>query len=163
MMTSLMLKYAQVMFEQACRLRTTQRLELYIDGDRIWTSDVLEEDDPSEGFVLYGIWGHGYLEGEILAWIDQARVNSDPTPLDRSIIDLTQSLAQGRLLEEVVSAEVFANLPLDRLEQIEHAIIEYWWSNGESHNGKSEAKESIEKGLIAYQDACDGVCEYYDA
>lgn len=148
-----LLKHARAAFERTCSMQDNERLEVYLHDGVIQTSDVLEENEsivysPSR-ILCYQAWGHDYLEGEILAWIDQARLEISPKPLEESIIETLNGIAafKGVNPEEVSSYEVFANLRMDQLEQIEHAIIDYWWDNKEVENAKSLALEQINEAL----------------
>jgi hypothetical protein len=148
-----LIKHAKVAFERACTLRENERIEVYLYDDTVKVSDVLGEDEKivySPNRVLcYQVWGHDYLEEEIRAWIDQARKEITPKPLEESIIETLNTVAASKGLPpaEITSAEVFANLKMDQLEQIEHAIIEYWWDNKEVENAKSLALEQINEAL----------------
>jgi len=147
------LKHARAAFERACTLRENERIEVYLYDGAVKTSDVLGEEEKivySPNRVLcYQVWGHDYLEEEIRAWIDQARTEISPKPLEESIIETLDKLAitKGIPKEEISSYEVFANLRMDQLEQIEHAIIDYWWDNKEVENAKSLALEQINEAL----------------
>ena len=147
------LKHARAAFERACTLRENERIEVYLYDGAVKTSDVLGEEEKivySPNRVLcYQVWGHDYLEEEIRAWIDQARTEISPKPLEESIIETLNKLAltKGISKEEISSYEVFANLRMDQLEQIEHAIIDYWWDNKEVENAKSLALEQINEAL----------------
>ncbi len=147
------LKHARAAFERACTLRENERIEVYLYDGAVKTSDVLGEEEKivySPNRVLcYQVWGHDYLEEEIRAWIDQARTEISPKPLEESIIETLNKLAltKGISTEEISSYEVFANLRMDQLEQIEHAIIDYWWDNKEVENAKSLALEQINEAL----------------
>ena len=147
------LKQARAAFEQACTLRENERVEVYLYDGTVKTSDVLGEDEkivygPSR-VLCYQVWGHDYLEEEIRAWIDQARLEINPKPLEESIVETLHKVAAAKGIspDEVSSYEVFANLRMDQLEQIEHAIIEYWWDNKEIENAKSLALEQINEAL----------------
>ena len=148
-----LLKHAKAAFERTCSMQDNERLEVYLHEGVVQTSDVLGENEQivySPGRILcYQAWGHDYLEGEILAWIDQARMEITPKPLEESIIEtLTGIAARKRVNPEAVSSlEVFANLRMEQLEQIEHAIIDYWWDNKEVENAKSLALEQINEAL----------------
>jgi hypothetical protein len=147
------LKHARNAFERACTLRENERIEVYLYDGTVKVSDVLGEEEKivySPNRVLcYQVWGHDYLEEEIRAWIDHARLEVSPKPLEESIIETTTKVAaeKGVSPEEISSYEVFANLKMDQLEQIEHAIIEYWWDNKEVENAKSLALEQINEAL----------------
>lgn len=147
------LKQAKSAFERACTLRENERLEVYLYDCVIKTSDVLSEDEKivysPNRILCYQVWGHDYLEEEIRAWIDQARLEINPKPLEESIVETTAkvAVAKGLTPEEISSYEVFANLMMDQLEQIEHAIIEYWWDNKEIENAKSLALHQINEAL----------------
>lgn len=152
-----LLKHARNAFEQACTLRENERIEVYVYDGAVKTSDVLSEDEKivysTNRVLCYQVWGHDYLEEEIRAWIDHARLEINPKPLEESIIEtLTQVAAsKGLSKEEVSSYEVFANLKMDQLEQIEHAIIEYWWDNKEIENAKSLALVQIDEALASME------------
>ena len=147
------LKHAKSAFERACTLRETERIEVYLYDGAVKISDVLGEDEKivysPNRILCYQVWGHDYLEEEIRAWIDQARLEISPKPLEESIVETTAKVAaaKGISTEEVSSYEVFANLTMDQLEQIEHAIIEYWWDNKEVENAKSLALDQINEAL----------------
>jgi len=147
------LKHARIAFEHACTLRENERLEVYVYDDTVITSDVLTEDHtiiytPTR-VLCYQVWGHDYLEDEISAWIDHARSEINPKPLEESIIETLGKIAasKGLTVDEISSYEVFANLRMEQIEQIEHAIIEYWWDNKEVENAKSLALEQINTAL----------------
>lgn len=147
------LKYAKAAFERACTLRENERIEVYLYDGAVKTSDVLGEEEKivysPNRILCYQVWGHDYLEEEIRAWIDHARLEINPKPLEESIIETLGKVAaaKGSTAEEISSYEVFANLKMDQLEQIEHAIIEYWWDNKEVENAKSMALEQINEAL----------------
>ncbi|MDD4883855.1 hypothetical protein [Sulfuricurvum sp.] len=147
------LKHARVAFERACSLREDERIEVYLHEGKVKTSDVLSEEDnivygPNR-ILCYQVWGHDYLEEEIRAWIDHARLEIDPKPLEESIIEVLNTIAASNSVsaDEISSYEVFANLRMEQIEQIEHAIIEYWWDNKEVENAKSLALEQINEAL----------------
>lgn len=151
------LKQARVAFERACSMRENERIEVYFFENSIKTSDVLEEDEkiiygPTR-LLCYQVWGHDYLEEEIRAWIDHARLEITPKPLEESIMETLNKIAasKGVSADEVSSYEVFANLRMEQIEQIEHAIIEYWWDNKELENAKSLALEQINEALKAIE------------
>ncbi len=147
------LKQARIAFEQACTLRDNERLEVYIYDGTVKTSDVLTQDHTiiytSNRILCYQVWGHDYLEDEISAWIDHARSEINPKPLEESIIETLGKIAASKGVnpDEISSYEVFANLRMEQIEQIEHAIIEYWWDNKEVENAKSLALEQINTAL----------------
>ncbi|MFY9141977.1 hypothetical protein [Sulfuricurvum sp.] len=147
------LKHARAAFERACTLREDERIEVYLYEGAIKTSDVLSEEEKivygPNRVLCYQVWGHDYLEEEIRAWIDHARLEISPKPLEESIIETLNNIAasKGVSKEEVSSYEVFANLRMEQIEQIEHAIIEYWWDNKEIENAKSLALEQITDAL----------------
>lgn len=151
------LKHARAAFERACTLRENERIEVYVYDGAVKTSDVLGEDEKivysPNRILCYQVWGHDYLEEEIKAWIDHARLEIDPKPLEESIIDTLNKVAsaKGVSADEVSSYEVFANLRMEQLEQIEHAIIEYWWDNKEIENAKSLALEQINDALASME------------
>lgn len=149
------LKYARAAFERSCTLRDNERIEVYLYDGAVKTSDVLGEDhtivySPNR-ILCYQVWGHDYLEEEIRAWIDQARLEVNPKPLEESIIETLNKVAsyKGVTPDEITSYEVFANLRMDQIEQIEHAIIEYWWDNKEVENAKSFALAQINEALVS--------------
>jgi hypothetical protein len=147
------LKQARAAFERACTMRDNERIEVYLYDGTIKTSDVLGEDEKivysPNRIRCYQVWGHDYLEEEIRAWIDQARLEVTPKPLEESIVETLHKIAsaKGVSVEDISSYEVFANLRMDQLEQIEHAIIDYWWDNKEVENAKSLALEQINEAL----------------
>ena len=147
------LKHARAAFEQACTLRDNERLEVYIYDGSVKSSDVLSEDHTiiytPNRILCYQVWGHDYLEEEIRAWIDHARTEISPKPLEESIVETLGKIAtsKGVSPDEINSYEVFANLRMEQIEQIEHAIIEYWWDNKEVENAKSLALVQINEAL----------------
>lgn len=147
------LKHARAAFERACTLRENERIEVYLYDGAVKTSDVLGEDEKiiygPNRILCYQVWGHDYLEEEIRAWIDHARLEISPKPLEESIIETLNKVAVSKAVspDEISSYEIFANLRMDQLEQIEHAIIEYWWDNKEIENAKSLALEQINDAL----------------
>ncbi len=147
------LKHARAAFEQACTLRDNERLEVYIYDGNVKSSDVLSEDHTiiytPNRILCYQVWGHDYLEDEIRAWIDHAREEINPKPLEKSIIETLNKIAASKGLspDEINTNEVFVNLRMEQIEQIEHAIIEYWWDNKEVENAKSLALEQINTAL----------------
>lgn len=150
---SKLLKHARAAFERACTLRENERIEVYLYDGTVKTSDVLGEEEKMlyspNRILCYQVWGHDYLEEEIRAWIDQARLEVNPKPLEESILETLDKVAQSKGIgkDEVSSYEVFANLRMEQLEQIEHAIIEYWWDNKEVENAKSLALAQINEAL----------------
>ncbi|KIM11322.1 MAG: hypothetical protein KU37_06715 [Sulfuricurvum sp. PC08-66] len=162
----MLLKEARNVFETACTLRDSQRIELYLHNGIPKTSDVLDEEDaivysPTK-ILCYSAQGHDYLEEEIKAWIDQARQFAQPNPdgtpipeptaVEKAIRELASDLAlrKGVAPLEISSFEIFANMPMDLLGSIEQEIIEYWWSAPEEENGKNLALAQIEEGLALY-------------
>jgi len=147
------LKHARAAFEQACTLRDNERLEVYVYDGSVKSSDVLSEDHTiiytPNRVLCYQVWGHDYLEEEIRAWIDHARTEISPKPLEESIVETLNKVAasKGVSPDEINSYEVFANLRMEQIEQIEHAIIEYWWDNKEVENAKSLALVQINEAL----------------
>jgi hypothetical protein len=151
------LKQARVAFERSCTLRDNERLEVYTHDGMVKTSDVLTDDHT----IIYTptrvlccqVWGHDYLEDEILAWIDHARVEVSPKPLEESIIETLNKIATSKSVDkdEISSHEIFANLRMEQIEQIEHAIIEYWWDNKEVENAKSLALDQIKTALMSME------------
>ncbi|AFV97674.1 MULTISPECIES: hypothetical protein [unclassified Sulfuricurvum] len=151
------LKHARNAFEHACTLRENERIEVYLYDGAVKTSDVLGEDEKMlyspNRILCYQVWGHDYLEGEIRAWIDHARLEINPKPLEESILETLNKLAvsKGISNDDVSSYEIFANLRMEQIEQIEHAIIEYWWDNKEVENAKSLALEQINDALASME------------
>lgn len=150
-------KHAKAAFERACTLRENERIEVYVYDEAVKISDVLNEDEKivysPNRILCYQVWGHDYLEEEIRAWIDHARLEVSPKPLEESIVETLDKVAasKGVTPEEITSYEVFANLKMDQLEQIEHAIIEYWWDNKEVENAKSLALVQINEALASME------------
>ncbi len=147
------LRQARAAFERASTLRENERLEVYLHEGKAITSDVLDETESlvyGNGRILcYEVWGHDYLEGEIVAWINQVRTQSDPKALDQSILETLSLIAsrKGTAPKNISSYEVFANLRMEQIERIEHAIIDYWWDNKEIENAKSLALAQIDAAL----------------
>jgi len=147
------LKHAKLAFERSCTMSDTQRLEVYVYEGKVITSEVLSPEHSipytPQRILCYQVWGHDYLEGEIIAWIDQARQEMSPKPLEESIVDTLNAIAKGKGThpDTISSVEVFAHLRMDQLEPMEHAIIEYWWDNKEVENAKSLALHQITEAL----------------
>ncbi len=147
------LKHARAAFERASTMRDNERIEVYLYDGALITSDVLSEDETivysPNRIRCYQVWGHDYLEEEIRAWIDQSRLEIDPKPLEQSIIETLHQIAQSKGVspDEVSSYEVFANLKVQQIEQMEHAIIDYWWDNKEVENAKTLALAQIDEAL----------------
>lgn len=147
------LKHAKIAFERACTLRDNERIEVYLYDGVVKTSDILNENEKivysPKRILCYQVWGHDYLEDEIRAWIDQARLEISPKPLEESIVETLHAIAKNKGVspDEISSIEVFANLRMEQIEQIEHAIIEYWWDNKEIENGKTFALNQITEAL----------------
>ena len=156
-----LLKLARQAFDLASTLHPTQHIDVYLLDGQPKISDVLDEGEEivygGNRILCYQIGGYDYLEEEIKLWIDQARtpfidehgIVHEPTELEKAITEVTAKLAQPRSLEpsEVSSYEVFANLSVDLIEQIEHAILEYWWQGIEEENGRALALEQIREGM----------------
>jgi hypothetical protein len=147
------LKEANLAFKIAATLGDDQRIEVYLEGEEVKRSDVMgprEEILYDEGRVLlYQVFGNGYLEEEIRAWIDQARVEENPQGLAENIREKLELIGKqtGKTAEMISSNEIFANLSLNVIEQIETAILDYWWENEEEENGKKLARLQIEEAL----------------
>lgn len=162
-----LLKQAKIAFERACTLRENERIEVYLYDGVVKVTDVINEDQKMvyspNRMLCYQVWGHDYLEDEISAWIDHARLEINPKPLEESIIETLNALAKSKGVskDEISSYEVFANLRMEQIEQIEHAVIEYWWDNKEVENAKSLALAQINETLERLDDEC-GVCDYSD-
>ncbi|MDP1784296.1 MAG: hypothetical protein Q8K81_02595, partial [Sulfuricurvum sp.] len=124
-----LIKQAKVAFERACTLKDNERIEVYLYDGAVKTSDVLGEDQKMvyspNRILCYQVWGHDYLEDEISAWIDHARTEITPKPLEESIIETLNALAKSKGVskDEISSHEVFANLRMEQIEQIEYAVI----------------------------------------
>ncbi len=150
---SKLLRLAKEAFDIACTLRENQRIEVYMDVDTPKRSDILEENEailytPTK-ILCYQIYGHDYLEPEITAWIDYARAETEPKELEKSIIETAESIAaiKGIAIEGIHSNDIFANLNMNQLEQIEHAILEYWWVGNKEDNAKDLAETQINQAL----------------
>lgn len=148
-----LLKQARIAFEYACTLREDERIEVYLHDGVVKTTEVLTQDHKmvygDNRILCYQVWGHDYLEDEISAWIDHARMEIAPKPLEESIIETLNALAKSKGVskDEISSYEVFANLRVEQIEQIEHAVIEYWWDNKEVENAKTLALLQINEAL----------------
>ncbi len=148
-----LLKHAKIAFERACTLRENERIEVYLYDGVVKTTDVMTEDHKmvysANRILCYQVWGHDYLEDEISAWIDHARLEISPKPLEESIIETLDALAKSKGVskDEISSYEVFANLRMEQIEQIEHAVLEYWWDNKEVENAKTLALAQINEAL----------------
>lgn len=157
-----LLKHARNAFEKASTINQNQRIEVYLDSDKAKISDTLEENEhivyTDEKKLCYQIYGYNYLEDEIKAWIDYARVlepsedglkPQEPSDIELSIRELIDKIAKERGIknEDVSSNEVFANLPSNLLGAIEEQIFEYWWSANEEENGKKLAIKQINNAL----------------
>lgn len=159
-----LMKHARNAFETACTLRDDERIEVYLHEEVPKISDVLNESDniiygPNRQ-LCYQVYGHDYLEEEIVTWIDYARVIKqptdespmpEPTDIEISIRELIDEIAQklGAPRDVINSYEVFANLPMDLLGTIEQKIIEYWWNGDAEENGKILAAVQIDEALEA--------------
>lgn len=149
------LKEANLAFKEACTLSDDKRIEVYLENGAVKRSDVLDPKDEllynDERTLVYQVYGNDYLEEEIRAWIDQARVEPNPQGLAENIQEKLELITKqtGKTPEQVSSNEIFANLSLNIIEQIETAILDYWWENDEEENGKSLALEQIEAALPA--------------
>lgn len=159
-----LLKEARNAFEIACTLHENERVEVYLDADKAKISAVMDESEeilytPTK-ILCYQAYGHNFLEDEIKAWIDYARVIQtplegevlpEPTDVEKSVRELIESLAKqkGVTIEDVSSYEVFANLSMTLLGTIEQEIIEYWWTAKEEENGKILAQAQIDEALQA--------------
>jgi hypothetical protein len=157
-----LLKEARNAFEIACTLHENERVEVYLDNGEAKISNVMDESEeilytPNK-ILCYQVYGHNFLEDEIKAWIDYARVIQtpledevvpEPTDVEKSIRELIETLAKqnGVAIENVSSYEVFANLPMTLLGTIEQEIIEYWWSAKEEENAKILAEAQINEAL----------------
>lgn len=158
-----LMKLARNAFETACTLRESQRIEVYLHDGSPKVSDILEADEnlvygPNR-ILCYTAAGHNYLEDEIKTWIDYARVvheptddetpMPEPTDVELSIRELADEIAKRKGVPsvEISSYEIFANMPLDLLGNIEQQIIEYWWSAEAQENGKQLAEEQIDEAL----------------
>lgn len=160
-----LLKHARNAFETASTIRDNERIEVYIDNGMAKISDILDENEeiiysPNK-ILCYQIHGYDYLEEEIKTWIDYARVIPEqtedtplpePTDMEKSIREMIEELAKARSVpsEQISSFEVFANLPVTLLGNIEQQIIEYWWNAKEEENAKILASQQIEEGLKQY-------------
>lgn len=157
-----LLKHARNAFETASTIRDNQRIEVYIDNEKVKTSDILEESDvivySANKVLCYMIDGYEYLEDEIKTWIDYARVIqqptnetplAEPTEIETSIRELINEIAKSKGVEQaaISSYEIFANLPMDLLGSIEQKIFEYWWNAPEEENGKKLAVIQIDAAL----------------
>lgn len=147
------LKEANLAFKIAATLGDDERIEVYLEGDNVKRSDVMgprEEILYDDGrILLYQVFGNGYLEEEIRAWIDQARMEENPQGLAENIREKLELIVKqtGKTAETISSNELFANLSLNVIEQIETAILDYWWDNQEDESGKKLALLQIEEGL----------------
>jgi len=157
-----LLKHARNAFEIACTLSEKERVEVYLDNGKAKMSNVMDESEemlytPSK-LLCYQVYGHNFLEDEIKAWIDYARVIQvpaegevlpEPTDVEKSVRELIETLARqnGVPIENVSSYEVFANLSMTLIGTIEQEIIEYWWSAEEDENGKILAEAQIDEAL----------------
>ncbi len=157
-----LLKHARNAFEKASTISQNQRIEVYLESDKAKISDMLEENEQivytDEKKLCYQIYGYNYLEDEIKAWIDYARVlepsedglePKEPNDIELLIRELINKIAKERGIknEDVSSNEVFANLPSNLLGAIEEQIFEYWWGADEEENGKKLALKQIDIAL----------------
>ncbi len=147
------LKQASEAFRMACGIKEDERIEVYYEKESVKTSPVMDEKEcliyDDGRILLYQIYGNSYLEDEIAAWIDQARSEETPQGVAQSVCEMAADIAKagGRELDSISANEVFANLPLSVIEQIEDNILEYWWENEEEEDGKRLALEQISEGL----------------
>lgn len=153
MMKKKILREAREAFKLACTLREDHRVEVYLEKENVRRSGVMGPKDEilyqGERVMLYQVFGNDYLEEEIRTWIDQARSEEAPQGLAKNIQDAVATISKqtGKKANAISSNEVFANLSLNIIEQIETAILEYWWENGEEENGKILALGQIEAAL----------------
>lgn len=160
-----LLKMARNAFEAASTLKEDERIEVYLLNGIPNISNVLDESDTiiygPNRVLCYQIYGYDYLEDEIKTWIDYARLIkqpteesplAEPTDIEKSIREIIHELSKEKGVkdEEISSFEVFANLPVNLLGNIEQQIIEYWWNANEEENGKKLALKQIDKVLEAY-------------
>ena len=147
------LKEANLAFKQASTLGDDQRIEVYLENGAVKRSDVMGPKEEilydDNRTLLYQVFGNGYLEEEIQAWIGQARMEEEPQGLAKNIRDALELVSKqtGKPAESVSTNELFANLSLNIIEQIETSILDYWWDNEEEENGKSLAQGQIEAAL----------------
>lgn len=157
-----LLKQAQDAFERATTMHPDERVEVYLENDVAKISGRMKEDEeivytPSK-ILCYQISGHNHLEDEIVSWIDMARIIQqptedtpvpEPTAVETSIRDIISEIAKDKKVpnSEISSLEVFANLPMTLLGEIEQKIIEFWWEGAEGENGKILAQAQIEEAL----------------
>lgn len=157
-----LLKEARNAFEIACTLNEKERIEVYLEDGQAKISNVLDDNEeilytPNK-LLCYQVYGHNFLEDEIKAWIDYARVLPiptegeilpEPTDMEKSIRELIETLSKQNALpiENISSYEVFANLSMTLLGTIEQEIIEYWWSAKEEENAKILAQVQIDEAL----------------
>lgn len=161
-----LIKLAKEAFETACTITEDKRIEVYLLDGKPERSDILYEDDEivygPNRILCYQVFGHDYLEPEIKTWIDLAREipepkedepTPEPTEIEKSIREMVNDLAKTRGVhpDDINSFEVFANLPVDALEQIESAIIEYWWDNKEEEDGKTLATAQIDEAIADFE------------
>jgi hypothetical protein len=152
---SKLLRLAKEAFDIACTLRPDQRIEVYLDNETPKRSDILEENEAivytDNKILCYQIFGHDFLEPEITEWIARSIQEEEPKELEKSIIETAKSIATAKAstIDAIHANEIFANLSMNQLEQIEHAILEYWWVGKKDDNAKLLAEEQIAGALAA--------------
>lgn len=150
---SKLLRLAKEAFDIACTLRPDQRVEVFLDNQEPKRSNILETNEAiiySKNKILcYQIYGHDFLEPEITEWISRSVVEENPKELEQSILETAQSIAAAKsvTIEDVHANEIFANLNMNQLEQIEHGILEYWWVGKADDNAKVLAEQQISDAL----------------
>jgi hypothetical protein len=157
-----LMKLAQDAFERATTMQPGERLEVYLDNGTPKMSERMKEDEEMVygpvKVLCYRIEGHNHLEDEIVSWIDMARIIPqpaddeplpEPTAIETAIRDIIGELAKQKQVnrDAISSYEVFANLPMDFLGEIEQKIIAFWWDGAEVENGKMLAEVQIDEAL----------------
>ncbi|MCH9812904.1 MAG: hypothetical protein K0U47_03060 [Epsilonproteobacteria bacterium] len=157
-----LLKLAYDAFERATTMQPQMRLEVYLENQTPkMTSRLSEEEEIVYGptkIRCYQISGHNHLEEEIVSWIDMARIIPqptddtplpEPTAIESAIREMVLELAKNKSVspDTISSYEVFANMPMTLLGEIEQKIIEFWWDGAEEENAKLLAKAQIQEAL----------------
>jgi len=144
------LREAFELFAIAATLPPTKRLELYYENGNFIRSDVLSEGEstPDGKTLCYRIDGSDALEAEIVAWIDHARHDENPSALAHSIQECESDLATAKNIDKksISSYEIVANLSMEVLSGIEQEITQFWWEKPDD-GGLALAKEAIQNIL----------------
>jgi hypothetical protein len=149
-----LLKEAQKAFKSASTYDEDTRIEVYyeegkIKSDRLSDMETLVYNDSR--ILCYQVYGNRQLEEEIVVWIDMARKEEQKEGMGEIVQELVEAISKARGIakESVSSYEVFANLPLSMISEIEEKILNYWWDTSDAENAKALALTQIDEALEA--------------